>query len=102
MDTHLNNHLKNENIKYRTLITLAIDSGARRSEICALKWNDVDFENNTILIDNGLKVVNGIVDESKAKNTYSNRKIIISQVCIDLLKEYKAWQDDYKKKLGRM
>lgn len=94
--------LKNENIKYRTLITLAIDSGARRSEICALKWNDVDFENNTILIDNGLKVVNGIVDEAKVKNSYSNRKIIISQACIDLLKEYKSWKDDYKKKIGKM
>ncbi len=44
----------------------------------------------------------GIKNEAKAKNTYSNRKIIISQACIDLLKEYKAWQDDYKKKIGKM
>lgn len=44
----------------------------------------------------------GIKNEAKAKNTYSNRKTIISQACIDLLKEYKSWQDDYKKKIGKM
>lgn len=90
--------LQNENIKYKALITLAVDSGARRSEICALKWNDIDFNNRTMLIDNSLKVVNGVVDEEGIKNSYSCREITLSNYCIDILKEYKKWQDEYKKK----
>lgn len=87
--------LRNENIKYRTLITLAIDSGARRGEICALKWNDVAFENHTLLIDNSLKVINGKVDEAKPKTIYSNRVIYLSSSTINILKEYKEWQKQY-------
>ena len=46
--------LEYENIKYRTLITLALDSGARRSEICALRWSDIDFDTNLMRIDKSL------------------------------------------------
>ena len=46
------NCLKNENIKYRAIITLAIDSGIRRSELCAIRWSDIDFDNNALYIDN--------------------------------------------------
>ena len=92
--------LKNENIKYRTIITLAIDSGARRGEVCALKWSDVDFEKKTLLIDNSLKVVNGVVDEEKPKTIYSKRLIYLSDSTIDILKEYKEWQDKYISNMG--
>ena len=93
--------LENESIKYRALITLALDSGARRSEICALKWNDINFDTHTLRIDNSLKVVRGIVDEGKTKTPSSNRVIILSNATIDVLKEYKKWQDEYKKQMGK-
>ena len=53
-------------------------TGLRRSEICALRWPDVDFENKKIFIDNSLKVVNGEVDEEKAKTDYSIRYVYIN------------------------
>lgn len=93
--------LENESIKYRALITLALDSGARRSEICALKWNDINFDTHTLRIDNSLKVVRGVVDEGKTKTPSSNRVIILSNATIDVLKEYKKWQDEYKKQMGK-
>ena len=92
--------LENENIKYKALITLALDSGARRSEICALRWNDINFDTNTLKIDNSLKVVNGVLDEKKTKTQASNREIIISNATINILKEYKEWQDEHKKQMG--
>lgn len=94
------NCIENENIKYKTLITLALDSGARRGEICALKWSDVNFEKNTLLIDNSLKVVNGIVDEKKPKTKYSVREIYLTESTMNLLKEYKEWQDKYIIEMG--
>ena len=93
--------LENESIKYKALITLALDSGARRSEICALKWNDINFDTHTLRIDNSLKVVRGVVDEGKTKTPSSNRVIILNNGTIEILKEYKKWQDEYKKQMGK-
>lgn len=92
--------LKNEPIKYKALLTLALDSGARRGEISALRWSDLDFNANTLIIDNSLKVVNGEVDEKKPKTNSSNRVIILSEATMEVLKEYKEWQDNYIKELG--
>ncbi len=92
--------LKNEPIKYRALLTLALDSGARRGEISALRWSDLDFDTNTLVIDNSLKVVNGEIDEKKPKTNSSNRIIILNDTTVEVLKEYKEWQDEYIKKLG--
>lgn len=94
------NCLANEDIKTKTLITLAIDSGIRRSELCAIRWNDIDFANKTLYIDNSLKVIDGEVDEAKAKTEYSVRTIDLSSSTIELLKEYKKMQDEYIKELG--
>ena len=83
-----------------SLITLALDSGARRGEISALRWGDLNFEARTLKIDNSLKVINGVVDEKKAKTNSSNRVIILSEATIEVMKEYKKWQDDYIVKMG--
>jgi len=92
--------LENECIKYKALITLALDSGARRGEISALRWSDIDFMAKTLKIDNSLKVVNGVVDEKKAKTNSSNRVIILSNATIEVMKQYKEWQNDYIKEMG--
>ena len=92
--------LEQEPIKYRTIITLALDSGIRRSELCAIKWNDIDFKNNTLYIDNSLKVIDGVVDELKAKTDYSIRTIELGNNTMELLLEYKNWQERYKKTIG--
>ena len=93
--------LENESIKYRALITLALDSGARRSEICALRWNDINFDTHSLRIDNSLKVIRGVLDEGKTKTPASNRVIILSNATIKVLQEYKKWQDEYKKQMGK-
>lgn len=41
---------KEENKQMALLLKLAVTSGARRGELLALQWNDVDFTNNTIHI----------------------------------------------------
>ena len=93
--------LENECIKYRALITLALDSGARRGEISALLWSDIDFENRTLNINKSLKVISkDKIDEKDVKTLSSNRTIILSESTIDVLKEYKEWQDNYIKELG--
>ncbi len=89
------NVLSQENIKYRTIITLTLVSGVRRSELCAIRWSDIDFNKQTIYIDNSLKVIDGEIDEENAKTDYSVRYIDIDSNTMELLKEYKKWQEGY-------
>ena len=88
--------LENESIKYRLLIVLALDSGARRSEICALRWSDINLNTRMMSITKSLKVIEGVVDEKTAKTESSIRTIKLSESTINLLKEYKEWQEAYK------
>ncbi len=87
------NALNKESIKNRALIILALDSGARRSEICSLKWSDIDLDNRIVKISRSLKIVNGVIDEKSTKTLSSNREIIISESTVKILREYKKWQD---------
>lgn len=89
--------LEFESIKYKTLIVLALDSGARRSEICALRWSDIDLDTRMMSITKSLKVFDGVVDEKRAKTESSVRTIKLGESTIDLIKKYKDWQEAYKK-----
>ena len=93
-------HLEHEEIKVKTLILLALNTGARKGEICALRWSDVDFEKKNLYIDNSLKVINGVVDEEKAKTDYSVRFVELGDNILEQLKQYKEWQDKYISQMG--
>ena len=88
--------LENESIKYKMLIVLALDSGARRSEICALRWLDIDLDTRMVSITKSLKVVEGVIDEKTTKTESSIRTIKLSESTINLIKKYKKWQEAYK------
>ena len=92
--------LEKENIKWRTIIILALESSCRRGELCALKWSSLNFDTKVLTINNSLKVVDGVVYEDGPKTKNSYRKIILSDTMISLLKEYKEWQDNYIKVIG--
>jgi integrase len=47
---HIIECLDNEPLKWRAYVRLLIDSGMRRGEACALKWENVSFRDNTITI----------------------------------------------------
>lgn len=47
--------VEQEPLKWKTFITLAADSGARRGELCGLQWQDVDWNSRTITIRRNLQ-----------------------------------------------
>jgi integrase len=51
----------------RTLVLLAVTTGLRRSELFALKWKDVDFENKQIQVTRS--IVNGVVGACKTESS---------------------------------
>jgi len=88
-------------IEYRTMILLILFIGLRRSELCGLKWKDIDFFNGTISVRRSLQYVPGRgLFEKCTKNDSSCRTISFSKDLNDILKEYMKWQAKQKENAG--
>lgn len=94
-------YLKNEPLKWQVAINLLIVSGCRRGEILGLKWDKVDFNNNTIKIDTNLLYTKekGIFTDTP-KTEQSNRVITLPKNVMALLKQHKIKQQELALQLG--
>lgn len=74
-------------------VTLMYHTGMRIGEALGLSWNDVDFSKHTITITHQLIHVNNIGNLlSEVKTEYSQRVILIDNILIDKLKQWKTVQ----------
>lgn len=94
--------LDNEPIKYKTMISTVIFSGLRAGELAALEWSDISFEKKTIKVCKQLQYLpeRGIYEVNSAKTDSGNRIIPIQSTLVDILRKYKAWQEEEKTKWG--
>jgi len=83
------NALEDESLRFRAFYTVAMFSGARRGEICALKWEDLDYDNLCIRINRGLQITHNGVIEVPPKTESSIRSICLPRLCFDLFDELK-------------
>ena len=65
-------------------LRVAAATGARRGELCALRWNDLDFEARTVTIERGVVVVEGGVLERPTK-THNRRTLALDDTTLELL-----------------
>ena len=95
------NILEKEPFKWKVLIKLLAVTGARRGEILGLKWNKINFKENTIYIDNNLLYTQerGIYEESP-KTESSIRYVTLPKETILLLKQYKKIYMEQKISIG--
>ena len=93
--------LESEPLKYRVFFNLAVFSGFRRGELLGLEWKDVDFENNLISVrrTSCYTAKQGIyTDTTKTKR--SQRTIKFPASVMELLKQFKAEQDELAQQVG--
>lgn len=86
--------LEREPLKWRVLVSLLIDTGMRRGECCALKWENVDFKAGTITISGNLCYTpkKGVyLDTPKNGRT---RIVYIGNDTIALLRQLRSEQAD--------
>ena len=72
-------------------IALAFVTGARRGELAALRWSDIDLDAGTVRIDRSLTQVAKILTE-KGTKTNRGRTVAIDGRTTALLKHHRAWQ----------
>lgn len=86
---------------YRTAILLLINTGLRRGELCALRWSDIDFENQTLSVQRNAVYISGKgVQVNSPKTRASIRVIKLPSSCIPMLKQYRAIQAEYRLSIG--
>lgn len=92
--------LESESLKYRALIMLALDTGARRGELTGLEWDDIDFSKNCITINKITQRLNGEIIEKAPKTNSSIRKLQITDITAKILKDFRQSQRLEELRLG--
>ncbi|HEV3089980.1 MAG TPA: tyrosine-type recombinase/integrase [Candidatus Cybelea sp.] len=72
------------------LVVLALTTGMRQGELFALRWSDVDLQRRTLYVHRSAQELDGEVSFVAPKTDKSRRRITISTVAIDSLKERQA------------
>ena len=75
------------------LALLELATGMRRGEICALRWDDLNFRTDALRIERQVIRVAGSLHISEPKTKNSSRTVILPPVVMNVLKELKARTD---------
>ena len=70
-------------------LRLAVVLGARRGELCALRWLDVDLDQGEVLIAGGIVRVPGESLVNKATKTHAKRRVALGADTAELLRSYR-------------
>jgi integrase len=71
-----------------TLVWLVMTTGIRRGEVCALRWRDVDLDDETIAIRRSYTLHKGVGVEKDTK-THQMRRIALDSDTVALLREHR-------------
>lgn len=74
-------------LQWKTTFQFAFNTGVRPSELCALKWADIDFQKRTAFVQNA--IVEGIFKGTKTKS--GTRKIELNDEAVQALSEQKQF-----------
>lgn len=92
--------LEKEDLQFQTLIQLAIFMGARRGELVALKFSDVDFEQSKITIERAAVKLKGEKTIIKPPKDYEVRTVTVNQNCLELIRLLQAEKAREAARLG--
>ena len=73
-------------------VVLAASTGARRGELVALRWSDLDFERAALSIERGHVVVKGQLIEQGTK-THQMRRVTLDPATVATLREHRTQAD---------
>lgn len=74
---------------YFELLLLELSTGLRRGEICALQWDDLNFNTGELQVKQQVHRVKGNLVVSEPKTKASNRSVILPAPVLTVLNDYK-------------
>ncbi|MFN8035408.1 MAG: tyrosine-type recombinase/integrase [Acidimicrobiia bacterium] len=95
-------HADQTNPPLGCFLRLAATSGARRGELCALRWKHVDLDNGVLLVARSIVVgANGELVEKDTK-THAARRLRLDAGTVDRLRRHQAEREGYGTALRRI
>ncbi len=83
---------RDEDPELGLFLRLAVVLGARRGELCGLKWRDVDLDNGEVFIASGVVRVAGRPLIDKDTKTHAKRRVAVGASTVELLKAQRVRQ----------
>ena len=82
------------------IVALAIGTGARRGEIAALRWMDIDLEAETIQIERSLEQTKGGIRGKAPKTRAGHRTVSLPAFAVEALRELRRQQRELRLATG--
>jgi len=82
------------------LFILAALTGARRGELCALRWTDLDLDGRLLTIARSVYEVHGGGWAEKATKTHQARRVGLDDLAVEVLRRHRASVDELAAHLG--
>ena len=76
------------------LVWLAMTTGARRGELCALRWDDLDLDRAVLNVRSAI-AQEGSQTWEKDTKTHQQRRIALDQTTVGLLRAYRGQCDEF-------
>lgn len=92
--------LEQEELQFQVLVQLAIISGCRAGELCALKFSDFDYTMNKVTIERSAYKLPNEPIALKPPKDYELRTVTLSPHCIELVNLLKAEKEKEALRLG--
>jgi integrase len=70
-------------------LTVLITTGLRRSELCGLRWGDVDFDRSLVLVQRSFHLIGGQPVYSAPKTVRSRRAVALDGATVGLLERHR-------------
>jgi integrase len=81
-------------------LLVSATTGARRGEMCALRWSDIDLKQGTVSISKAVVEASHSVLVEKDTKTHSSRRIALDPTSVTALKELRKRSEDRAKECG--
>jgi integrase len=82
------------------LLLLAALTGARRGELCALRWNDLDWDDAVLTIARSVYETPGGGWAEKPTKSHAVRRVGLDEFALTVLRRHRATVDQLAKELG--
>ena len=82
------------------IAAVAIGTGARRGEIAALRWSDIDLDAATVRIERSLEQVKGSVRVKSPKTAAGRRTVSLPAFAVDALRDHRRQTLELRLRLG--